>query len=201
MKLIDFLISHASYDELAKAHKTHRINDCACAQADEIEQYFIEPNESLAKHFSKLEIFDTRPIEMIDIYNIVLNKSEGNTPLIAQYIVPREHDNDERSIQFKNLHRGKRISAFPWDDGRFGVSYYSIDVQSYTKDDLSVFIDKFRGFEDYHGYIVKNDRIDKFENFMRKKSHTDEEILQFRDAVMGYFSGIHECDFIVFLLV
>ena len=201
MKIIEFLKSPESYDELAKAHNIHRDNDCACAQAYEIEQYFIEPNESLAKHFSKLEIFNTRQIEMIDIYDIILNKSEGNIPLIAQWIVPREHDNDERSIQFKQLHQGKRISAFPWDDGRFGVSYYSIDVQSYTRDNLSDFIDKFRGFEDYHGYIIVNDKIDKFDKFMRKKSHTDEEIIEFKDAVLGYFSGIHECDFIVFLLV
>lgn len=201
MNLVEFLKSPESYDELAKAHKIYRINDCSCAQESEIEQYFIEPNESLAKHFSKLEIFNTRPIEMIDIYDIILNKSEDNIPLIAQYIVPREHDNDERSMQFKNLHRGKRISAFPWDDGRFGVSYYSIDAQSYTRDDLSVFIDKFRGFEDYHGYIIKKDRTDKFENFMRKKSHSDEEVIEFKEAVLGYFSGIHECDFIVFLLV
>jgi len=106
---------------------------------------------------------------LIDIFDIILIKSKGNLPLIAQYIVPREHDNDERSMKFKNLHRGKRISAFPWDDGRFGVSYYSIDVQSYTWDVLSDFIDKFRGIEDYHGYIIDNDKIDKFENIMRKK--------------------------------
>lgn len=151
MKLIDFLKYPELYDEIAKTHNLYRSNDCACAQAYEIEQYFIEPNESLAKHFSNLEIFDTRSIEMIDIFDMILNKSKGNIPLIAQYIVPREHDSDERSMQFKDLHQGKRISAFPWDDGRFGVSYYSIDVQSYTRDELSDFIDKFRGIEDYHG--------------------------------------------------
>ncbi len=201
MKVTEFLRLTESYVELAKAHKLFRSNDCACALAEEIEQYFIEPNESLVKHFFRLEIFNTRSIEMIDIFDIIFKKSDGNIPLIAQWIVPREHDNDERSIQFKELHRGIRISAFPWDDGRFGVSYYSINVQSYNRDDLSYFIDKFRGYDDYHGYIIDKDKIDKFENFMRKKSHSYEEVIDFKGAVLGYFSGIHECDFIVFLLV
>ncbi len=200
MKITDYLGKPQLFSDVEKTYEKVRKNDRACPFIDVIDMNFIEPPKTLEKQFQKTVIYDTRSIKMIDVFNIILKVATDDIPLLTEWILPLDEDDNDLAKQFIKAHKGFKVPANPRENGKFGVYYYYIDHESYKRDELTDFIEWFRVCEDYHGYIIRKDRIDDFKQYMMKKEPSEEETQRFIDCVVGYFSGIHECDLILFLL-
>lgn len=200
MKIIDYLGKPELFSNVEKTYEKLRKNDSACPFINVIDMNFIEPPKAFEKQFQKAVIYDTRTIKMIDVFNIILKTAKDDMPLITEWNLPGDDVNYDWEKQFIKAHKGFKVPTNPHENGKFGIYFYYIDHELYERDELTEFIEEFRVNEDYYGYILKKGRIDDFKQYMMKKEPSEEEKNRFLDCVIGYFSGIHECDFILFLL-
>jgi len=174
-------------------------------------KYFInnivEPDESLIGCFNEITLFDVYQYNMLDIFKMVREFSKGNIVVITEWTVPWEEDSYYSEF-IKKMH-AESIPAYPYPKVRenwmpkeqpYKVYYYDINLDMYKNDSLLThFLEEFRGFDTYSGYIIDAHKIDVFKKFLLQEDIDISLEKEFRDSIIGFFSGVHECDTLVII--
>ncbi|RJP56549.1 MAG: hypothetical protein C4543_11175 [Ignavibacteriales bacterium] len=174
-------------------------------------KYFInnivEPDKSLIGYFNEINLFDVYQYNMLDIFKIVREFAKGNIVVITEWTVPWEGDSSYSEF-IKNVH-GESIPAYPYPKVRenwmpkeqpYKVYYYDIHLDMYNSDsELAGFLEEFRGFDTYSGYIIDAHKMDIFKKFLLQGDIDISIEKEFRDSIIGFFSGVHECDTLVII--
>ncbi|MDO9629068.1 MAG: hypothetical protein Q7I99_04130 [Acholeplasmataceae bacterium] len=167
----------------------------------------IEPDKSLIGCFNEINLFDVYQYHMLDIFKIVIEFAKGNIVVITEWTVPWEGDSCYSDF-IKNMH-AESIPAYPYPKVReywmpkeqpYKVYYYDIHLDMYKSDSvLTDFLEEFRGFDTYSGYIIDAHKIDVFKKFLLQGDSNMLLEKEFKDSVIGFFSGVHECDTLVII--
>lgn len=162
----------------------------------------IEPDKSLKGCFKEINLFDVYQYNMLEIFKIVREFAKGNIVVITEWTVPWEDDSFYPEF-IKNFH-GESIPAYPYPKVRdywmpkeqpYKVYYYNIHLDMYQSDAaLNDFLEEFRGFDTYSGYIIDAHKMDIFKKFLLQDDINMSMEKEFKDSVIGFFSGVHECD-------
>jgi hypothetical protein len=168
--------------------------------------YFIKqiltPDTSLLGSFQSIRFMDVYQYNMLEIFKIVKEFAKGNIVVITEWTIPWEQDSYYSEF-IKNMH-AESIPAYPYPQVReywmpkkqpYKVYYYDIHLDMYKIDSVLIdFLEEFRGFDSYSGYIVDAHKIDVFKKFLLQDDNNMSMEKEFRDSVIGFFSGVHECD-------
>ena len=167
----------------------------------------IDPDNSLKHSFSDVILVDVNKFEMADIFMEIKKHSDDNVILITEWSIP--YPGDEYNYLINKFPLGAIIPAYPYPENRVSwmpktkphrVYYYEVDDKLFkNKEELNDCLEEFRGFNSYSGYILNKDKINVFKKYLinDKKDMTAAE--NFKESVIGFFSGVHECDTLVIL--
>ena len=88
-------------------------------------------------------------------------------------------------------------------DDRNDKPYYKyyclIDDKSFqTYEEMNIFLENWlRGFDSYSGYIIKKDQIDICKTYLFENKKSLPLEMNFKNSIIGFFSGTHECNTLV----
>jgi len=168
--------------------------------------HIIKPDKSLIGCFKEINLFDVYQYNMLEIFKIVREFAKGNIVVITEWTVPWEDDSFYPEF-IKNFH-GESIPAYPYPKDRkswmpeqpYKVYYYDIHLDTYKSDAvLTDFLEEFRGFDTYSGYIIDAQKMDVFKKYLLQDDANISMEKEFKDAIIGFFSGVHECDTLVII--
>lgn len=167
----------------------------------------IEPDKSFIGCFEEINLFDVYQYNMLDIFKIVKEFAKGNIVVVTEWTVPWEEDPYYSEFN-KNMY-AESIPAYPYPKVReywmpkeqpYKIYYYDIHLDMYNSDSvLTNFLEEFRGFDTYSGYIIDAQKIDVFKEFLLQGDSSMSIEKEFKDSVIGFFSGVHECDTLVII--
>ena len=167
----------------------------------------IEPDKSLIGCFNEITLFDVYQYNMLGIFKIVNEFAKDNIVVITEWTVPWEGDLCYSEF-IKNMH-AESIPAYPYPKVReywmpkeqpYKVYYYDIHLDMYKSDSaLTDFLEEFKGFDTYSGYIIDAHKIDVFKKYLLQGDINMSMEKEFKDSVIGFFSGVHECDTLVII--
>ena len=208
MNLADYL-SNKNYEYKIEKYleKINRLGFRDSISLKYFVNHIIKPDESLIGCFKEINLFDVYQYNMLEIFKIVREFAKGNIVVITEWTVPWE-DDSYYSEFIKNMH-AESIPAYPYPKVRenwmpkeqpYKVYYYDIHLDMYNSDsELADFLEEFRGFDTYSGYIIDAHKIDVFKKFLLKGDIGISIEKEFRDSIIGFFSGVHECDTLVII--
>ncbi|HBG32262.1 MAG: hypothetical protein A2084_00760 [Tenericutes bacterium GWC2_39_45] len=167
--------------------------------------YFIKqigtPDTSLLGSFQSIKFIDVYCKNMKEIYDIIKEIAKDNIMIITEWTFMLFNSDKE---DFNKDSHGEIIPAYPnLKDDRNDKPYYKyyclIDDKSFqTYEEMNIFLENWlRGFDSYSGYIIKKDQIDICKTYLFENKKSLPLEMNFKNSIIGFFSGTHECNTLV----
>ena len=170
---------------------------------DYLIKQILTPDKSLLGSFQSIEFIDVYCKNMKEIYDIIKEIAKDNIIIITEWTFMLFNSDKE---DFNKDSHGEIIPAYPnlkddRDDKPYYKYYCLIDDKSFqTFEEMNTFLENWlRGFDTYSGYIIDAHKIDVFKKFLLQGDIDISIEKEFRDSIIGFFSGVHECDTLVII--